>query len=75
MKRARSYPQVLKRWYRPAEHECPACHRTLREAMTLTRRTVVLRLEMVDTSSNPLQTHFGPVFGDEAVQTGLLFPE
>jgi hypothetical protein len=21
----------------------------------------------------PLQTHFGPVFGDEAVQTGLLF--
>ncbi len=41
MKPARSYPQVLKRWYRPAEHECPACHRTLREAMTLTRRTVI----------------------------------
>jgi len=41
MKPARSYPHVLKRWYRPAEHECPACHRTLREAMTLTRRTVI----------------------------------
>jgi hypothetical protein len=23
----------------------------------------------------PFQTHFGPVFCDEAVQTGLLFPE
>jgi hypothetical protein len=35
----------------------------------------VLRLEMVDKSTSPLQTHFGPVFGDEAVQTGLFFPE
>lgn len=41
MKPARSYPQVLKRWYRPVEHTCPECHRTLREAMTLTRRTVI----------------------------------
>ena len=35
----------------------------------------VLRLDMVDKSTSPLQTHVGPVFGDEAVQTGLLFPE
>jgi len=35
----------------------------------------VLRLDMVDKSTSPLQTHFGPVFSDEAVQTGLLFPE
>jgi hypothetical protein len=41
MKPARSYPQVIKRWYRPVEYECPECHRTLREAMTLTRRTVI----------------------------------
>ena len=41
MKRARSYSNVLHRWYRPAEHECAVCHRTLRQAMTLSRRTVV----------------------------------
>jgi transposase len=41
MKRPRTYATVVKRWYRPAEHECPVCHRTLRQAMTLTRRTVV----------------------------------
>jgi hypothetical protein len=41
MKRPRSYPNVIKRWYRPVEHECPQCHRTLRQAMTLTRRTVI----------------------------------
>src|SRR6266567_7525513 len=41
MKHARSYPNVIRRWYRPVEHVCPACHRTLREAMTLTRRTVI----------------------------------
>jgi len=35
----------------------------------------VLPLKMVDKSTSPLQTHFGPVFGDEAVQRGLLFPE
>jgi hypothetical protein len=29
---------------------------------------------MVDKSTRPFQTHFGPVFGDEAVQRGLLFP-
>jgi hypothetical protein len=41
MKRCRTYPQVIRRWYRPTEHECPVCHRTLRQAMTLTRRTVI----------------------------------
>jgi len=41
MKRRRTYPTVVRRWYRPAEHECPECHRTLRQAMTLTRRTVI----------------------------------
>jgi hypothetical protein len=29
--------------------------------------------EMVDNSTSPLQTQFGPVFGDEAVQSSLLF--
>jgi hypothetical protein len=41
MKHSRSYPKVIRRWYRPLEHECSECHRTLREAMTLTRRTVI----------------------------------
>jgi hypothetical protein len=35
----------------------------------------VLRLDIVDKLTSPLQTHFGPVFGVEAVQTGLLFLE
>ena len=35
----------------------------------------VLPWDMVDKSTSPLQPHFGPVFGDEAVQRGLLFPE
>ena len=41
MKHARSYLNVIRQWYRPVEHECPACHRKLREAMTLSRRTVI----------------------------------
>jgi hypothetical protein len=41
MNHTRSYQKVIRRWYRPLEHECPECHRTLREAMTLTRRTVI----------------------------------
>jgi hypothetical protein len=41
MNHPRSYPQVIRRWYRPIERECPECHRTLHEAMTLTRRTVI----------------------------------
>jgi hypothetical protein len=41
MKHARSYPEVIRQWYRPVERECPECHRRLREAMTLSRRTVI----------------------------------
>jgi hypothetical protein len=41
MRTPRSYPHVIRRWYRPAEHRCPRCQRTLREVMTLTRRTVI----------------------------------
>jgi len=41
MKRCRTYPQVSRHWYRPIEHKCPVCQRTLRQAMTLTRRTVI----------------------------------
>lgn len=31
---------------------------------------VVLPLNMVDNSTHPFQTHFGPVYGHEAVPTG-----
>jgi hypothetical protein len=41
MKRSRSYANVRRCWYRPVEHECPQCHRTLRQAMTLSKRTVI----------------------------------
>src|SRR5260221_3071136 len=41
MKHARSYANVIRRWYRPVEHECLDCHRTLREAIALSRRTVI----------------------------------
>jgi hypothetical protein len=41
MKHSRSYQEVTRRWYRPVEHRCPECGRTLREALTLTRRTVI----------------------------------
>jgi hypothetical protein len=33
----------------------------------------VLPLDMVDKSISPLQTYFGPVFGNEAVQPGCFF--
>jgi hypothetical protein len=41
MKRRRTYEQVSRRWYRSAEHQCAVCQRTLRQALTLTRRTVI----------------------------------
>src|SRR5437588_2590321 len=41
MNHSRSYAQVIRRWYRPVEHECPHCGRTLREAVALSRRTVI----------------------------------
>src|SRR3989441_4359683 len=41
MRYSRSYPKVIRRWYRPVEHECLWCHRTLREAVAVSRRTVI----------------------------------
>src|SRR2546425_11262968 len=41
MRHSRSYPNVIRRWYRPVEHECLSCHRTLREAVAVSRRTVI----------------------------------
>ena len=41
MKRSRSYPTVVRRWYRPVEHACPVCQRSLREVKTLSKRTVI----------------------------------
>ena len=47
MKRTRNYPQVTRRWYRPVEHECPECHRTLHEVKTLSKRIVVTLAEVI----------------------------
>jgi hypothetical protein len=41
MKRSRSSANVMRRCYRPVERTCPECHRTLRQAMTLSKRTVI----------------------------------
>ena len=41
MKHPRSYAKVIRRWYRPVEHECLDCQRTLREEVALSRRTVI----------------------------------
>ena len=41
MRHSRSYPKVIRRWYRPVELECLECHRTLREAVAVSRRTVI----------------------------------
>src|SRR5258708_9086287 len=41
MKHVRSYANVTRRWYRPIEHECPECHRTLRKAIALSKRTSI----------------------------------
>jgi hypothetical protein len=41
MKRSRTYSQLSRHWYRPSEHECPVCQRTLRQAITKTWRTVI----------------------------------
>src|SRR2546426_3504836 len=47
MKRTRSYPQVTRRWYRPVEHECAQCGRTLRQVKTLSKRSVVTLAEVI----------------------------
>ncbi len=41
MRHSRSYAKVIRRWYRPVEHKCLECHRTLREAVAVSRRTVI----------------------------------
>ena len=41
MRHSRSYPNVIRRWYRPVEHECLECHRPLREEVAVSRRTVI----------------------------------
>ena len=41
MRHSRSYRNVIRRWYRPVEHECLECHRTLREEVAVSRRTVI----------------------------------
>jgi hypothetical protein len=41
MRHSRSYANVIRRWYRPVEHECLECHRTLREEVAVSRRTVI----------------------------------
>src|SRR5438045_2904581 len=41
MRHSRSYSNVIRRWYRPIEHTCLECHRTLREAVAVSRRTVI----------------------------------
>src|SRR6266581_6764614 len=41
MRHSRSYSNMIRRWYRPIEHECLQCHRTLREAVAVSRRTVI----------------------------------
>ena len=41
MKTARSYPTIIRRFYRPEQYVCPECHRHLRRAVTISERTVI----------------------------------
>lgn len=41
MKKAREFSAVTKRFYRPEQSVCPACHRQLRRAVTLSERTII----------------------------------
>lgn len=41
MKHSRSSAKVIRQWDRPVEQACPECRRRRREAMTLSRRTVI----------------------------------
>src|SRR5258708_12128834 len=54
MKHVRSYANVTRRCYRPIEHECQECHRTLRQAMPLSKRTVITS----DPVINPLPPRY-----------------
>jgi len=43
MKRARTFTQVSRRFYRPEQSHCPVCQRRLRRAVTLSERTVITK--------------------------------
>src|SRR2546422_3993841 len=47
MKRARTFTQVSRRFYRPEQSHCPVCQRRLRRAVTLTERTVITLEEVI----------------------------
>ena len=47
MKPARSYANVMRRWYRAVEHECPVCQRRLRQAMALPGMTYGLDIVLL----------------------------
>ena len=51
------------------------CHASLLLVADLPIHFLVLPLDMVENSISLLQTAFGPIFCDEVVQRGLLFPE
>jgi hypothetical protein len=41
MKKAKTYTNVTKRFYRPEIYKCLECHKTIKRAVTITERTVV----------------------------------
>jgi hypothetical protein len=41
MKKAKTYTNVIKRFYRPEMYTCLECHKTIKRAVTITERTVV----------------------------------
>lgn len=47
MKKAKSYAQITKRYYRPEIRECPDCHWYLQRSSTLSQRTIVTLKEVV----------------------------
>lgn len=47
MKKAKSYAQIIRRFYRPELTTCPGCHSRLRRASTLSQRTVVTLTEVI----------------------------
>lgn len=47
MKKAKSYAQITRRFYRPELATCPDCHSRLRRASTLSQRTVVTLTEVI----------------------------
>jgi hypothetical protein len=41
MKKAKTYENVIKRFYRPEIYKCPECQKSLKRALTVSERTVV----------------------------------